>query len=154
MELQRILVALDGSKREEHVLAVAQDLAVRYATDLILLRVVGLPPEIPPDAWQNPALTVKEFLEKKARIALEAREKALPAAVRSRTLIEVVVATPWQGICLCAQAQTADLIVIGSHGYGALDRFLGTTAAQVANHAPCSVFVVRSPGDKPAPLKG
>ena len=38
---------------------------------------------------------------------------------------------------------TADLVVIGSHGYGGLDRLLGTTAAKVANRAPCSVLVVR-----------
>ena len=35
------------------------------------------------------------------------------------------------------------MIVIGSHGYGGLDRILGTTAARVVNHALCSVFVVR-----------
>jgi nucleotide-binding universal stress UspA family protein len=37
------------------------------------------------------------------------------------------------------------LIVIGSHGYGGLDRVLGTTAARVVNHALCSVLVVRPP---------
>jgi nucleotide-binding universal stress UspA family protein len=37
-----------------------------------------------------------------------------------------------------------DLIVIGSHGYDALDRLLGTTAAKVVNHADRSVLVVRA----------
>ncbi|HVU00723.1 MAG TPA: universal stress protein [Polyangiaceae bacterium] len=32
---------------------------------------------------------------------------------------------------------------MGSHGYGTLDRVLGTTAAKVVNHAARSVLVVR-----------
>jgi nucleotide-binding universal stress UspA family protein len=43
-----------------------------------------------------------------------------------------------------ARAIGADLIVIGSHGYGGLDRVLGTTAARVVNHADRSVLVVRN----------
>ena len=39
--------------------------------------------------------------------------------------------------------ETFDLIVIGSHGYGAIDRVLGTTAAKVVNHADRTVLVVR-----------
>ncbi|MCU1281826.1 MAG: hypothetical protein JWM53_5372, partial [bacterium] len=28
--------------------------------------------------------------------------------------------------------------------YGGLDRLLGTTAAKIVDHAPCSVYVVRT----------
>jgi len=144
MELRRILVGLDGSPREDRVLETAQDLALRYGARLTLMRAVGLPPEIPPEAWQTPELTVKEFLEAKAREGLERLVRKLPESVRSRCELEVVVASPWQGLCTGAQALEADLIVIGSHGYGGLDRVLGTTAARVVNHALCSVLVVRS----------
>ena len=143
MEIRRILVGLDGSPREALVLATAQDLAVRFDAHLLLLRAVGLPPEIPPEAWQNPALTVKEFLESQARDALAKCAATLCEALRSRHAIEVVVATPWQAVCFSAQAHEVDLIVIGSHGYSGLDRVLGTTAARVVNHALCSVIVVR-----------
>jgi universal stress protein F len=150
MHVGRILVGLDGSPREEAVLDVAKEMATRFDAELILFRAVSMPPEIPPEAWQNPALTVKEFLEQKARTALEVHERLLPPAIRSRAWIEVVVAAPWQGLCMRAQAHGANLIVIGSHGYGALDRLLGTTAARVVNHAPCSVIVVR-PREVPVP---
>ena len=53
------------------------------------------------------------------------------------------LAIPWQGICEAARRVGADLIVIGSHGYGGLDRLLGTTAAKVVNHARVSVMVVK-----------
>ncbi len=54
-------------------------------------------------------------------------------------------AAPWDGICRAAREHDADMIVIGSHGYGALDRLLGTTAAKVVNHADRNVLVVRTP---------
>ena len=43
-----------------------------------------------------------------------------------------------------APARAADLIVIGAHGYGRLDRLLGTTASKVVNHADRDILVVRS----------
>jgi universal stress protein F len=143
MRVQRILVGLDGSPNEDRVLEAAEDLALRYEAGLTLLRAVGLPPEIPPEAWQNPGVSVKEFLEAKARADLERLLKKLTDVVRARCALEVVVASPWQALCMGAQALEAQLIVIGSHGYGGLDRVLGTTAARVVNHALCSVVVVR-----------
>ena len=51
----------------------------------------------------------------------------------------------WDAICTAAKEVDADLIVIGSHGYGVIDRLLGTTAAKVVNHADRSVYVVHDP---------
>ena len=144
MKVRRILVGLDGSPREPLVLAAAQDLALRFDASLRLVRAVGLPPEIPSEAWLDPRRSVKEYLESVAREGLERCANELCDALRSSCALEVVVATPWQALCLCAQAHEADMIVIGSHGYGGLDRILGTTAARVVNHALCSVFVVRA----------
>ena len=43
-----------------------------------------------------------------------------------------------------AESWGADLIVIGSHGYGRLERlFLGSVSQSVVSHAKCSVEVVR-----------
>ena len=45
-----------------------------------------------------------------------------------------------------AEAFGADLIVLGSHGYGAFERFLlGSVSQSVALHAKCSVEIVRRP---------
>jgi universal stress protein F len=145
MNAKRILVGLDGSPREAYVLAAAEDLTVRFEAQLLLFRAVGLPPEIPPEAWQDPKLSAKEYLEAKAREGLERCAKTLSEAPRSRFALEVVVGTPWQALCMTAEEHNADVIVIGSHGYGGLDRVLGTTAARVVNHASCSVFVVGPP---------
>jgi len=43
-----------------------------------------------------------------------------------------------------AKRWAADLIVVGSHGYNAIERlFLGSVALSVVSHSPCSVEVVR-----------
>jgi universal stress protein F len=144
MNVRRILVGLDGSPREPLVLAAAQDLGLRYDAALLLVRAIGLPLEIPAEAWRDPRGLLKAHLEKVARDGLERRARSLCEALRSSCTIEVVLATPWEALCLCAEARKVDMIVIGSHGYGGLDRILGTTAERVVNHAPCSVFVARA----------
>jgi len=46
-----------------------------------------------------------------------------------------------------ARDWSADLIVVGSHGYSGIKRWLlGSVAQSVVSHAPCSVEVVRRKG--------
>jgi len=144
MIVRSILAGLDGSARESLVLEAAEQFSRQFSARLLLLRAIGLPPEIPPEAWHDPKISVTEFLELRAAEALKQCFSRLPEDVRARTATEVVIAAPWEGICSGAQAHESDLIVIGSHGYGGLDRVLGTTAARVVNHALCSVVVVRA----------
>jgi nucleotide-binding universal stress UspA family protein len=144
MNVRRILVGLDGSPRESLVLAAAQDLALHFDASLLLVRAVGLPSEIPAEASLDPTRSHGEYWEKAARDGLERSAHGLCAVLRSSCAMQVVVASPWEALCLGAEAHEADMIVIGSHGYGGLDRILGTTAARVVDHAPCSVFVVRA----------
>lgn len=51
-----------------------------------------------------------------------------------------LMGTPWDESCTTAKPEG---VVIGAHGYGGLDRVLGTTASRVVNHADRSVLVVR-----------
>lgn len=77
-----------------------------------------------------------------ARRDLDQYARQLPPALLAGIRIEYGV--PWQAICQQAKTDRVDLIAVGSHGYGGLDRLLGTTAARVVNHADRSVLVVRS----------
>ena len=144
MEAKRILVGLDGSPREALVLSAAQNLALRFGAELLLVRAVGLPPEIPPEAWQDPKLSVKEYLEAKARDGLERCAQALSEPVRLRSDLVVVVATPWQALCMTAQSREADIIVIGSHGYGGSSTECSARPpreSSITHCAPCSSSV-------------
>jgi nucleotide-binding universal stress UspA family protein len=124
-------------------LAAAIGFARARGARVTLLRSVGLPADVPQDFWKTTEQPLIEVLEQNARAYLEKVATTVPAEVFDRT--QVVVGAPWQAICDAARESKADLVVIGSHGYGAVDRLLGTTAAKVVNHSPCSVLVVREP---------
>jgi nucleotide-binding universal stress UspA family protein len=142
--MKRILVALDSSPRAAAVL----DTAVRIATamsdcKLVLFHSVGLPPELPASVLGYVDGNLTDILAKRARTELEALAATVPKELVER--VEILLGVPWQAICREATERDVDLIVIGSHGYGVIDRFLGTTAAKIVNHTDRSVLVVRPP---------
>jgi nucleotide-binding universal stress UspA family protein len=147
--MNRILVGLDASPRASSVLDTAVELARRTGGKLVLFRAVGVPHEIPVEAYTMTPASLAELLERDAKGYLDKVAGTLPAGMVAETV--VVVGTPWQGICSAADQHQADLIVIGSHGYSGLDKLIGTTAGKVVNHAKQSVLVVRgTPAFAPA----
>jgi nucleotide-binding universal stress UspA family protein len=47
-------------------------------------------------------------------------------------------------VCRVAEELKVDVIVVGSHGRGAIERLLlGSATSQIVRHAPCAVLVVR-----------
>ncbi len=138
--MPEIIVGLDGSPREPAVLRAALRLT-RLGDQLVLLRAVTRPVELPPHLLTVRPDEVVATLEREARAALAARAAELPPEVVAKLRVEVGV--PWHVICDAARDEGAALVVIGSHGYGGVDRLLGTTAAKVVDHAKQSVLVVR-----------
>jgi universal stress protein F len=141
--MKRILVGLDSSARAPAVLAAASELAGLANAKLIIYRAVNVPPDMPHEALAVTDLRLEDLLMRNAYSQLEQLAKGVPPARVEKLLAEL--ATPWDGICRAAHEQVVDLIVIGSHGYGKLDRILGTTAAKVVNHSDRNVLVVRTP---------
>jgi nucleotide-binding universal stress UspA family protein len=141
--MKRILVGIDGSPRAPGVLAAAIVIARAQGARLQLVRSVGLPAEVPQDFWKTTEDSLLDVLKKHAEQYLHDELANVPSDVSSG--FEIGIGSPWQVICDAARALQAELIVIGSHGYSGVDRLLGTTAAKVVNHAPCSVLVVREP---------
>jgi nucleotide-binding universal stress UspA family protein len=141
--MNRILVALDASPRAPGVLAAAAQLGELSNASLVLYRAIGIPPELPADLFRVTDRSLEQILRSNAVNDLEQLAKTFPKA-RVET-IATAFATPWDGICRAAREYAADLVVIGSHGYGTIDRVLGTTAAKVVNHIDRNVMVVRAP---------
>jgi nucleotide-binding universal stress UspA family protein len=139
--MRKILVALDDSPRAPHVLAQAGDLAQKLGGTLTLFRAVGIPRELPREAYVMSPEDVTKLLEARARQDLTTLQGELPPGVPSDIHVELGSAS--ESICAVAARAGVDLIVIGSHGYTGLDHVLGTTAAKVVNHARTSVLVVR-----------
>lgn len=82
-----------------------------------------------------------KFAEKSVAAAAEIiRNKNPELAV----LTEAIVGVPKTVIVDEAEKFGADLIVLGSHGYGLVERLLlGSVSQSVALHAKCSVEIVR-----------
>lgn len=139
--MHRILVGLDASKRAQGVLDAAVDLAKRTGSKLILVRAIGIPVEIPIEAYAMPPQSLEGLLRDQAQKYVDQVEASVPEEVRGGA--KVAVGTPWQAICQMAKDENVDLIMVGSHGYEGLDRLIGTTAAKIVNHADRSVLVVR-----------
>lgn len=139
--MKKILVAIDNSPRAPGVLAAASELAARLGAKMILFRAVTISEPLP-EAWQAEETSYGDLLERQGREEVAALTRELEPKLVERVRVEIGV--PWEVICKAAREEDVDCIVIGSHGYGTLERMLGTTAAKVVNHADRSVIVVRA----------
>lgn len=140
--MKRIFVALDGSVRADTVLTAAVRLAESCGASLVLFRGVGLPVDLPLSALAMAPNALEDALRSKAHADLEQLASTVSVPIER---ILVALGTAWDSIVTTAREVDADLIVVGSHGYTAVDRLLGTTAAKVVNRADRNVLVVRTP---------
>ena len=144
---QRILVPLDGSPRAERALPLATRLAQASGGTVVLLRVVYPSTErvkYPVDVAIVQEITDDELQE--ARNSLEAlRERSRLSGVH--TEITVVEGQDAATILSVTEAQHIDLIVLCSHGYTGLKRWvLGSVAEKVARYASVPVLLLRESG--------
>ena len=146
--MKRILVALDRSPRTAGVLARASSIARATGAELYLFHAVGIPPELPPDAFRSSPNELVEQWRLEAVHDLEGRAASVDSGVVTHVLVRI--GSPWSSICGAAREHDVDLVVLGSHGYDALDHLIGTTAAKVVNHSDRSVLVVRETPSSPA----
>jgi len=143
---KHILAALDGSPRAPQVLHTAAELAARTGATLHLCRAVTVPVGVPDDSWMLSAADLPTRLldhgaRDLTRLAQDLHPTTTPILWGER-VCRLGPAAPT--ISDIAGELHADLVVVGSHGYGLLDRILGTTSARVVHHSPCSVLVVRA----------
>jgi universal stress protein F len=136
-----ILVALDGSPREPAVLRHAIELAARTGGQVHLCHAVTIPIGLPDAVWSVPLAQLDATLvadaERRMREAGAPHGSAIAGMhVRIGQAADVVVAL--------AKELAVELVVIGAHGYGPIERLIGTTASKIVHRAPCSVLVVRS----------
>lgn len=140
----KILVALDGSPRAPDVLATAMTMAARFGAELFPMRAIYIPPDFPPAGAHAPEDPLPKQLRSEAEAELtRLLTSATNGAKIAPPILRLTRQAPWHAILEVAAELPADMIVLGSHGYHAIDHVLGTTAAKVSNRAKCSVFVVQ-----------
>lgn len=145
----KILLAIDGSPHSHAALVEFATRPWPSGTEVQILTVVhsSIPLILDPTLvvtaahmeqtleWRHDAATLVEAASKTIR-------DADPGISVTTKIIEGV---PKDAIIEEAQSWGADLIVLGSHGYGRVRRVvLGSVAGAVVAKAPCSVQVVRA----------
>ncbi len=146
----KILLATDGSA---HSKAAVEDVARRPLPLNTKVRIVSAYERTPLITTIEPMGVSQEYYAEADHNALKAAEnttenaakilrKKNPALAITTIVIE---GSPKSVILKEAETFGADLIVVGSHGYGAVERFmLGSVSHAVSLYAKCSVEIVRN----------
>jgi nucleotide-binding universal stress UspA family protein len=146
---KRILIATDGSDLAQSAIDAGVALAALARASVVAVHVrapisVLLYGEAAAMVPRETQLLMEQRGEEFARQALDrVAEAARGKDVRCETL-DVVDASPANGILETARQNGCDLIVMASHGRGALSRaLLGSETTKVLAHAKQAVLVTR-----------
>lgn len=145
----RVLLAIDGSTLSDAAVAEVAARPWPDGTHVQVLTVVhATAPLVPDPAFVIAAIHVEQTMEQLRRapgIVAAAKEQIVRRSQRLNVSTKILEGMPKDVIVEEAREWDADLIVVGSHGYGRVKRVvLGSVAAGVVASAPCSVRVVRS----------
>lgn len=139
-EVPRLLLATDLSEASSSATDEAFELAARLGARLLVVSVID--PRsllLPGGRFRARIDQVRERREQQAQALVE----------RGRDLGLDVSFLVWTGdpgdmIVEAAEAERVDMVLVGSHGRGAVGRFfIGSVSEHVVRHAPCPVLVVR-----------
>lgn len=135
---KKILLATDGSKHSSNATEKAIDFAKSYGGTLTAISVVDVPAEL----YAEAPVLVDELVEKAKGYAENVKNMAKATGVEVKT--QVREGESHEAVIKLARDESADLIVMGSHGRTGLKRLLmGSVTEKVIGHAPCPVLVVK-----------
>lgn len=131
-----ILVATDLSHEESTIKSLKKAEKLSDNGRIILMHVLDILPayvlaEIPENLIPDPVPQTRDAL------------KAIVLLSKVKAEIEVRHGGSYREIIESSKEHEANLIIINSHRPGLKDYLLGSTAAKVVRHSPCSVLVER-----------
>lgn len=153
-EIKRILVPIDFSSNSQLALDYARGLASRFDAALHLVHVCEVPSLATPaiDAY---AIAYTDWSQK---LGAEAEKELLaitPSLTGLKVTTEILFGRAAPAIVKSAETNAADLIVMGTHGHGAVMHMLmGNVAERVVRTAACPVLTVRERKVKEEPKTG
>jgi len=147
---KHILVPTDGSKLAMRAVKHAAGLAKACKAKLTVLYVIE--PYLPPVGGENmlPSVFAQDeaayrlVADKAADAALAKVTRALATSRVKCDTLKIVDALPWRGIVEGARKRRCDVVVMASHGRGALAGVvLGSETTKVLAHTKVPVLVCR-----------
>ncbi|UTH02223.1 universal stress protein [Macrococcoides canis] len=143
MKYNTILIPLDGSKVSEYAFEKGIGVAVRNDAKLVLTHIVDIRTYANVDVQggslaEKADIYAQELMEGYKVIALERGVKDIEIVVAHGAAKNII---PKQ----IAVEHNVDLIMCGSSGYNALERFvMGSVSEAIVRYAKCDVLVVRT----------
>lgn len=155
----KVLVAVDGS---QYGLAAVEEAARMPWPEGSVVRIISVA-ELPTTAlaWGMPVST--GTIEEWEQIFEDRSSENIAQALarfdeitggKTEVTAKTLKGDPKNGILDEAQHWGADLIIVGTHGYGVLERiWLGSVSRAITSHAGCAVRIVRRPDASVMPDK-
>jgi nucleotide-binding universal stress UspA family protein len=146
---KRVVCAVDFSACSLRALDYAISMAKESNAALTVVHVIEPLPQTPYPGQEAmlPFKVVQDYINAAEEQGKELLAKAIPEDIRHHCRVETVqrVGKPYQEILSLAEAEAADLIVIGVHGRSAADLlFFGSTTQHVVREAACPVLTIRT----------
>lgn len=138
-----VVVGADASEHGDHTLGVAFEEAARRAAPLIAIRAYQMP--VPYGVMAMGTMPFDPAELKRAEAESLATSLAPWREKYPGVPVEALVAQGTAGRVLVDVSSSAGLVVVGSHGHGALTgTLLGSISLQVLHHADCPVLVAHA----------
>jgi nucleotide-binding universal stress UspA family protein len=138
--VKKLLLATDLTEASASATDEAFELASRLDASLLVVSVIDPGSLLLPGGRFR--VRVDQVRERREQLAQALVERGRVAGVAVSFLIWT--GDPGDMIVEAAEAEHADMILVGSHGRGAVGRlFLGSVSEHVVRNAPCPVLVVR-----------
>lgn len=136
----RVVVGVDGSDRSRHAAQWAKDEATRRGCELVVVHIWHVPVVMASPYAPCVAVPYAQCQESAAEVLAHA-VRDLDAGRDLKVIPQLVEGNPEHE--LTKAAATADLLVIGSRGHGALAAaVLGSASRFCVHHSPCAVAVI------------
>jgi len=143
----KILVPVDGSKHSMEGLKVAAHYAKTKGAEVSVMTVISYIADIDLELSASERDRILESMKNRGEEILQkAKEITSAAGVANINTVLVTGTSAAHEIVSFAEKEKTDLIIIGSRGIGATQRFLlGSVAGKVVRYSPCCVYVVKEP---------
>ncbi|MFC1798521.1 universal stress protein [Thermodesulfobacteriota bacterium] len=150
LSIKRICCPTDFSEPSYEALQTANEIALHFSAELILLHVVTPIPVIPihddPSSFNLP-LYEKEMETNAVKALNQIQVEKIPAEIQSRNV--VIQGDPAKQIVKMADDEKVDMIVIATHGFTGWKKVMfGSVTAKVIRLSACPVLSIRVPQKK------
>lgn len=146
IQLKKILVATDFSEHAQIALRYGVEMAKQFSAEILICHVIPYPDLISQLPPTSEAYIPSNLHEMHVRTAEEQGQKLIAEhcqGVKASFLFRS--GSPFVEIIHLAKDDNIDLLIIGTHGRGAVAHMLlGSVAERVVRKAPCPVLTIRS----------